>query len=308
MKIFVLLSIFYSMQTQKIHVLNIKNNEAIDSAQIIVFSDGKLIKNGFTNASGEYEINIPYDSIQIHSYGFEDKTIINNNYKENKIYLTEKTYLLDEITLNSKNKNIIIGQHIKKSSEQTIVNLDEKFALFFKNPNEKNYKVKSIFLNFKKAPNDTELELNFYEKKIIERDYKNQETKLTTKLSEIIPDTKKNIGKLNFKVNKNLNKHIIEIYLDSIDINMPSDGLFVSIKTKKVYNEKEIIKITSYEHLPVLFNHKTNENNFCVKMQNTDDYWQNINLIGRHHENTDKYHPLIPMKFYEPSISLKISE
>lgn len=309
MRILILLvSVFY-FQNQKILVLNESTTEPIQSASVFVYKNGKAFKSGSTNEKGEFYFNDVYDSIVVHSVGFEDKKHISHNTQNCIIYLKEKNTLLKELTINAKKKEIFIGEHKKSSSETRFIGHEEQFALLFRNPSNKNYLIKALFLNLKKVPYKTELVFNFYEADTVQREYRNQKNNKKTILTEVIPDAKKHIDTFRYVLMPNSNKEIVEINLDSLNIKIPENGIFISVYSENIYDDKNDKKsISSISQVPILYQHKTNENNYCKRIPVNEIYWQNSNLILRHHEDTDDFHPLFPMVYYEPSMAVKAEE
>ena len=309
MRVIILFFSLFFLQSQKILVLNNKTDEPIQSANIFIYKDGKNIKSGNTDDKGEFYFNTEYDSIVVHSIGFEEKKYIKNKNIDIIVRLKEKTTALKEVIVTSKKKKIILGEYKKESSETRVIGKAEQFALYFKKPAIKIYKITSIFLNLKKVPYNADLVVNFYTVDSIKREYLNQSKHTKSILTEIIPDKKNKLGSLLYKLTPNSNKEILKINLDSLALKLPGTGIFVSLYIKDIYDNQGNKKpITSIEQLPLLYKHKTKENNYCEKLPNNEDYWQNLNLVMRYHEDTDKYHPLIPMSYYEPSIGIKIEE
>lgn len=308
MKLMILLLSLLLLQTKKIVVLNINTNEPIQAANIYIYKDGKKVKSGYTNEKGEFYFNDLYDSINVQSIGYEDKNYSSNNYSNIIIHLKEKVSILKELIIKSEKNETILGAYKKQSSKTLVIGKEEQFGLFFKNNSTKKYKIKSLFIYLKKIPFTTDLVFNFYEIDTFKRKYSIQKTNTKTILTETIPDINKKIASFEYKLKHKYNKNIIEINLDSLDLILPKKGVFISVFTKNIYNEECKIAITSSEQLPLLYKHKTTENNFCVKLPRNDNYWQNYNLVLRFHEFIDEFHPLFPMIYYEPSIGLKIEE
>lgn len=309
MRVIVLLLSLVFFQSQKVIVLDAKTNVPISSASIFIYKDGKNIKSGNTNEQGEYYFATEYDSIVVHSIGYEEKKCIKDNNLDIIIRLREKTTALKEVIVSSKKNKIILGEYKKQSSEILLIAKAEQFSLYFKKPLVGNYKIQSIFLNLKKVPYKTDLVFNFYAADSIKRPYINQSRHTTITLTETLPNTKNNLGSLHYKLAPNPNKEILEINLDSLDLKFPETGVFVSVSAKNIYeNEGSLKLLSSVDQLPILYKRKTKENNYCQKVPHNENYWQNINLVMRYHEDNDEFHPLFPMSYYEPSIGLKIEE
>ena len=309
MKVLILLLSLFCFPNQKILVLNETNAEPIELASVFIYKNGIKVKSGSTNGKGEFYFNTIYDSIVVHSLGFVDKKYVNTNDNGTIIInLKEKTTVLKEVIVSSK-KEILLGEHKKKNSETRVIGKEEQFAVLFSDSTKKNARITSLFLNFKKIPYKTDLVFNFYEVDTVQREYTNQKTNKKTALIEIIPDKKNIIETFEYNLKSNLKKGIVEINLDLLNLKLPTSGIFVSVFVKAIYNnEGNDISIASIEQLPFLFKHKTYENNYCVKVPKEKNFWQNYNLVMRHHEDTDEFHPLIPMAFYEPCISIKVEE
>lgn len=309
MKIILFILSFFILQTHKVLVIDENTDEPIQSANIFIYKAGINIKSGQTNEKGEFYFNESFDSIRVHSLGFNDKIYLKDNKDSILVKLSEKSILLNEVAISLLKNEKIFGDYKKRSSETRVIGKDEQFAVLLNNYTNKELKVKSILLNIKKIPNRCDLIFNFYKIDTIQRKYRNQKKNTETTLTEIIPNSKNRLLTFEYRLKPNKNKDIIEINIDSLNLQFPKEGAFISVYTKTIYNTDGIkIPITSIQQLPEIYKHKTKENNYCSKIPYKEDYWQNSNKIERHHEDTDDFRALFPMVFYEPSISVKAIE
>lgn len=113
MKVIVLLFSLLFFQSQKVVVLNKKTAEPIQSANILIYKNGITIEYGITNEKGEFFFNKEYDSLIVNSIGYEEKKYNKTNNSDIIVFLNEKTSVLKEVIVNSKNK-IILGEYQKK--------------------------------------------------------------------------------------------------------------------------------------------------------------------------------------------------
>ncbi|RAR75694.1 peptidase associated/transthyretin-like domain-containing protein [Flavobacterium aciduliphilum] len=311
MKIIILLLGLFFFQNQKIVVLDANTDEPIQSATILVYKDGKNIQSGNTNEKGEFYIKTFYDSIIVHSIGYENYKYTEKDKSNIIIHLNEKVTILKEVTVRANKKQIILGDYLKKSSKTRVISKEgSHFAVLFKNKTNKQLWIKSILLNIKRIPNTTDVVFDFYSIDTIQRKYKSYSKNPTeTLLTELIPNIKKNLNSYQYKLNASQNKGIVEVKIDTLNLKIPKEGIFISVYTKNIYDNVGIkIPITSIIQLPEIYKHKTEDNNYCVFVALNDIRWQNINLVEKCGEDNDDFHPLSPMIYYEPSIGLKVEE
>lgn len=312
MKIVLILLInLICIQNQIIVVLNENSKKPIESASLFFYENGIIIKSDFTNDNGKYFCDFSYDSIKIHSLGYYDKIVTNNHKSTNLINLKEEVINLNEIVLNENVKIKILGQ-IKKKSRKTIsISKYERIAIFYKNDNNDNtLKIKSILLNIKEINNKSDLVVNIYSIVKEKKQYFLQNKAENVLIEELIPNQENLLGSLSFTLEKNQNK-IQEIHLDSDNITLPKEGLFISIYVKNIYDDDNVlIEKPNLDNLPVLYMNRTKENNYCTKVgYNTpNSYWTNYNAVMRVHIENDDTFSLFPITCFEPALAIKVIE
>jgi archaellum component FlaF (FlaF/FlaG flagellin family) len=310
MKTVILFFSILMLQGYKITVLD-QNNEAIASANLKFYKNGIVVKSALTNEQGIYNFNFAYDSVNVHFLGFNDLTYINKKDENIKIRLSESKILLDEVSVNSSNKYKFLGDYKKKNGETRFISKQEnQFAVLFKKNKNKETRINSLLLNIKKTPHLTDIVFNFYTVDSIQRKYKSYSKNSSHAiLTELLPNSTKIITSIKYQLKPNQSKEIVEINLDSLNIEIPNDGIFIGIYTENIYNEDGIkIPISSALQLPEIYKHLTKENNYCVTVPLKEIYWQNINQVQKHGEKTDDVRALFGMLYYEPSIGLKVQE
>jgi hypothetical protein len=311
MKILIILLInLICFQNQKIVVLNEKTEKPIESANLIFYENGFIIKSAYSNDLGEYFCNFSYDSLKVHSLGYIDKTITSNNKSISFVYLKDDVIKLNEVVLNEKVKVKTLG-NIKKKSRKTIsISKDERIAVFIKNENENEIIIKSILVNLKKVNFKCDLGFNIYSFDKKEKEYSFQNKAENVLIEEIIPNQENLLSSFYFSLEKNQEK-IQEFELNFYDITLPKEGFFISIYVKNIYDDDNLlIEKPNYENFPILYMNRTKENNYCTKVAyNTkDSYWTNYNAVMRVEIENDDTFSLFPTNCFEPAIAIKVIE
>lgn len=309
--------LFFSVicNAQNLCVKNKLTNESIPFASLTFLKNSKTVHFNYTNNKGCLSIKneILFDSLKVSCVGFKEmwiKEVIDNNL----IFLEEKIEILKEIELSENIKeSIIIGDLTKNNIKKRQLAFLEKvaWAKYFPNQNSKNYTIKSILLNLFEVKYRTAIGLKFYKKKVYETykiNYKDNNKKVLT--STIIPGEEITTKNSFFYIEKNT-KGIFEIDLSDLDLEIPEDGVFVSIYLLDYYDENgNEIEIKNVNNKTKIKTNKTREENYCQKeflLDGTE--WINVNNWFKCDElyffkNLRPYYS----KFSEPTFAIKVKE
>lgn len=296
---------------QLITVLNAKTKDPIAAANIYFYKDGKNVLAASTNDLGQVTYNQDYDYFVVSFVGYKDtKYVSQKNIKSIVLHLEEETTQLDEVVIKTPSKSKIVGHDKKKSSFSWHVGKNEYFAmLFLPTEKEKNADVKSVLVNFKSIPKKTRLVFTFYHTTTTTYRAKSPEKKLPFSVQQIVPDSTRIIGTYEYIVEASQKAKTIEVNLDSLAMNIPKEGIAVTVRAPEFYDDKDLLQEMKVgKHMPEVYFHRTTDKNLCWNETiGTQKTWINANETQIAGQKADKAHYLIPI-FYEPSIGLKIME
>lgn len=250
-------------------------HEFIEDVNYSLFLKKKNIFNGVTKNNEITKINpsIEYDSITFsridyHTLGLQKKQI------DSIIYLSKKTFYLDEVVISSKKDNsIILGEtnrFIKKQSRPILKELD--YGIIFKNDLNEKISIDKIVFFTEKIFHKTAYKINFYEITETLPKYGNQSIEIGNLVysTDTLYVNKKGVSKNEILVDA-------ELFLG------PTETLFVSIELLNYYDESNNIINPSNENKTKLKFQISNRNNYYSKRMNlftkkmTDNHL-NINL------------------------------
>jgi len=160
--IFVLVITYFNTFSQKIYLYDIESKSHIEFVNATYFINNEIIGGDYTDMNGFLEIKdkVTFDYIEFTALGYENLKINNNDIK-NEIFLTRRTYVLDEIIVT--NKNIVtIGSIDEKKKISVGIGKGIEQVFYIENNLNKTLLVKSFLFKVDKVKKKTAVRVHLY--------------------------------------------------------------------------------------------------------------------------------------------------
>lgn len=281
-KIFILtiFLLYFFAHSQNITILDRNTNQPIPFVTVILINNGTEGSGVYADENGVLFLpeNAIYDSLKFLSLSYEDAIIAKRELK-NTIYMVGKPILLNEVTINftRKLKDTLIGEYNVKRYKKMPLAIQNQMAVFFENPFRNEVPLKELRLKAHMVKYKTAIRIHFFcrydyvqklyitgdpDKKFVPHDSFIPGDEITNRdiITYIIPGDKE-----------------LNINLLDYNIILPYDGIFAGIECLGYFDESgEPINIES-KHATQLQFHKTNLDNYCVKIKLGGGFWKNEN-------------------------------
>lgn len=291
-------------QQQEIIVLDENSKKPLELVHLSFYRNGLIFHTNVTNEKGMFLPHFEYDSLQASILGYKSKIVKYDANHKMVIKLAETILNIDEVILSNSKKTKIIGDWDTKGKKEKGFYTKEVYAIKIENEVNKSYKPISLLVNFKEVPKKASVAFKFYTILNVNRKYFDQIDKEFFYLDIKIPNKDGLIGTLEFELLKNTTG-IYEFDLSDLNFELPKEGFFVSPVTLKIFDDDgAIIKNPTNEMIPVIYSHKTDQNNICeMRKFKGENYWENNVQLSKYHD--EKIFVLFPSKYFSPSIALK---
>lgn len=234
--LFILIS--FSIHSQSIVILDLKNNEPISYVAIELFEGGN-IHYDYSNVDGVFTLptNKTIDKIRFGCLGYESKEILFKEAK-GKIYLTPKITLLKEVVVSSATKFLgNLGNNLKSTYA---AGKNHEHCFFIENTIGLESGIKSFQFYMGKLSNKLTYVMRF-------RLYKKDKY-------SIFPGETIEVQNNFFEISEKLTG-LYKIDLADYNILLPKEGAFISIEIVEVKNKKGN-KIGTEEHSKINYEDK----------------------------------------------------
>lgn len=291
-------------QQQEIIVLDENSKKPLELVHLSFYKNGLIFHTNVTNEKGMFLPHFEYDSLQASILGYNSKIVKYDANHKMVIKLAETILNIDEVILSNSKKTKIIGDWDTKGKKERGFYTKEVYAIKIENEVNKSYKPISLLVNFKEVPKNAIVAFKFYNILNDNRRYFDQIDREFFYLDIKIPNKDSLIGIIEFELPKNTTG-IYEFDLSDLDFELPKEGFFVSPVTLKIFDDDgAIIKNPTKEMIPVIYSHKTDQNNICeMRKFKGENYWENNLQLSKYHD--EKIFVLFPSKYFSPSIALK---
>lgn len=284
-----LCSPLFGQEGNKMQVFDSETKEPIPFVTIRVLDDTIGL---YSDGNGEFSKNqILHKQVQISSIGYFNKTV-EISMDDKSIFLQPKTYDIEEITIKpSRAKKVKIG-YVKYKHLNSVSGSHQsgtELAVIVKNSLKKRALINKIFIDTKIKNKSNKYRFDFisvFKINIYSINDKNKVGKLL------------NANSLTF-TSKEL-KENTDIDIAKYNIEMPPEGVFISIEWVGKLNEKtKEIKLVKHGIEP-LIGYTSKPGNIAVYKRNklTDNIWTKYdeNDMLLRHINSDKYIPKIAVE------------
>ncbi len=206
---------FNGIFAQPIEILDSSNQKPIPYANIIYMNNGEISGGTYSNKNGiaHLSLNEEMDSVEISCLGYFSKKLSVENLGS-KIYLEEKEEVLGEVVVlpHSDEETKYVGIQKEKNSVSLSATKGYQMVVLIDNPIQEEKQVKSFTFHLKKRRKNK----SFKVKLIF---FKNNDGKPSTKINKELV-----IGMKSLAAKEN------EINLDSLQLTLPKEGLFVGLE------------------------------------------------------------------------------
>lgn len=272
------------------------NKTEVSFATIILKKNEQIVLGNYSNQNGKAVIstNEVFDEIEISCIGYETKNIDKKNISDNTIvYLQPKSYQVEEVVISGTTLQTT-GHLDEKSSFYKYIGTGET-ALFIENEFNKPVFIKSVLFKVKNVNIAFAYRIHFYRK-----------TNLTYKVKESSKEFTQNIPDEHIEIPQVFilepdTKGLVEINVSDYFVELPEDGIWVSIEPIGAINENEISRKRD-NGLTIEF-HLTKKENYCYKMF-VGGWFNNNHILKRDFEVVFKKNPR-KKDLIAPSFGLK---
>lgn len=308
---FICISLSLSAQEITITVKDSVNNNTVAFATVLLQSGDKSIYAGYCSYDGTIVIdkNKEFDGVVFSCVGYTDKKILVNDLKDNVVYLSPGNYELNEIVINSKRviDTVLLGEFNEKKRGTLSLYEQNEVAVFFKNDLEKNVALKTFLFKIWRIKYKTAIRLRLYKKRIFNTYYfsPNDPEKKKNYYNTVIPGDDL-MGENIIIYLEPQKKEIIEVDFSKYNIQMPKEGVFISVECLAYYDKNGNIINPEKNKLSELEMHTTALDNYCIKYTNITRFW--VNQI--HHIKADYKYMIqkdVPISILKaPTFGLKV--
>lgn len=211
------------------------------------------------------------------------------------------SYRLDEIVISNMTEEAALGEPDEKSKKTQVLSPDIKAAYYFENTVGERTYLKTVMFKVGKVKHKTEVHIRLYKK----QDYE-QGIYADGKVKEavtVMPGKQIDADDIVVYLEPG-QKGVVEVSLLEYDIEMPKDGLFVSVEGAGYYDaDGKKLQNLKVKELTWLEFHNTKSDNFCVWAK--DRGWDNINR--RIKNDFESFKKEVPKKILKaPNYGLKV--
>lgn len=213
---FYLISIFsFSQIIKNIYVFDSISKTPVSFTNVLIYEKEKITNGFYADENGLVKVMCNENSsLNFSCIGYENKAFEKLFELSDTIFLKQNSVILKEVIITNSNKYKKLGFNHSKKVSTINTNKGSEFAVFIENESNVKTKIKSVILNITKKKKYTIiLKIKFYKKG-------------TDDTPTVILNTRDIIYYL-----KNNHNGELEIDIDDENIELPEDGIFLSVES-----------------------------------------------------------------------------